>query len=206
MKRTSILLVFLVFMTIPFVTVYAGTINCNGGIVSVGDSRVNLVIKCGEPDWKDSHEEEIIKRFNNKSKRKKIITKEEWTYNFGPSQFMRIITIKNGKVADIRTGGYGSRKAEKPQPHEFSDRIVSIGESSGEVIAKWGEPAARNTRQEKLKERLSDGKFRTITITIDEWTYNLGPNRFMRILTFKNGKLTDINTGGYGYDRKQERH
>jgi hypothetical protein len=72
------------------------------------------------------------------------------------------------------------------------------------VIAKWGEPAWRNARQEKLKERLSDGAFRKITITIDEWTYNLGPNRFMRILTFKNGKLTDINTGGYGYEMKRD--
>jgi hypothetical protein len=101
MKRTSILLVFLVFMTIPFVTVYAGTLNCNGGIVSSGDSRVDLVIKCGKPDWKDS-------LYGENS------GVEEWTYNFGPSQFMRIITIRNGKIANIRTGGYGSLKAEKP--------------------------------------------------------------------------------------------
>ncbi|MBW1954196.1 MAG: DUF2845 domain-containing protein [Deltaproteobacteria bacterium] len=29
--------------------------------------------------------------------------------------------------------------------------------------------------------------------------YNLGPNRFIRILRFENGRLVDITTGDRGY-------
>ncbi len=34
---------------------------------------------------------------------------------------------------------------------------------------------------------------------IEVWTYNLGRTQFIRYLTFRNGTLVDIKTGGYGY-------
>lgn len=39
----------------------------------------------------------------------------------------------------------------------------------------------------------------TVPITVDEWTYNLGPNRFMRRLRFENGELITIQSLEYGY-------
>jgi Protein of unknown function (DUF2845) len=32
---------------------------------------------------------------------------EEWTYNFGPRRFMRVVTLENGVVSDVRELGYG---------------------------------------------------------------------------------------------------
>ena len=32
---------------------------------------------------------------------------EEWTYNFGPHQLMRVVRLENGYVADIKHLGYG---------------------------------------------------------------------------------------------------
>lgn len=185
-------------LTVPCHPLCAETVDCRQGSVSVGDSRAETLLKCGEPDGKESHQEELIEQPDSSALRKQFITVEDWTYNFGPNQFERIVTLRNGKVTDIRTGGYGYRKDDKPAPPEFSGRIVSIGESKSEVLVKWGEPAWKDTRQEEFKERLTDGTYRTTMVTIDEWTYNLGPQRFMRILTFRNGKLTDITTGSYG--------
>jgi hypothetical protein len=31
------------------------------------------------------------------------------------------------------------------------------------------------------------------------WTYNFGPSRLIYRLTFREGKLTHIETGGYGH-------
>jgi hypothetical protein len=102
-------------MAMPYGNALAETIDCMGGIVSVGDSRVDLVTKCGEPDWKDSHDEVISERLDSNTKRKLIITVDEWTYNFGPSQLIRIVTMRNGRIADIRTKGYGYSKSTKPE-------------------------------------------------------------------------------------------
>jgi hypothetical protein len=32
---------------------------------------------------------------------------EEWTYNLGPHQLMRVVRFENGLVADVRKLGYG---------------------------------------------------------------------------------------------------
>ncbi|WP_082048073.1 DUF2845 domain-containing protein [Geoalkalibacter ferrihydriticus] len=34
---------------------------------------------------------------------------------------------------------------------------------------------------------------------VDEWTYNFGPRRFLLHLIFENGRLRQIETGGYGF-------
>ena len=32
---------------------------------------------------------------------------EEWTYNLGPYQFMRLVRIENGRVVEVKPLGYG---------------------------------------------------------------------------------------------------
>jgi len=205
MSQTGLLPYFLtIILTAPCSVIYAATLDCSGGIISVGDSRVDLLMKCGDPDAKDSHDEEQIDRFANGSIHKIYVTIEEWTYNYGPTQFMRIVSLKNGKVAFIRAGNYGYSKETKPSQHECSEQIVSVGDSKSDVLAKCGEPTWKDTRQEEFNEKQGMGQVRDIFVTIEEWTYNLGSNRFVRILTFRNGKLFDIKSGNYGYEMKQE--
>lgn len=204
MKKVAVSLYYAVLMLAsPCALVHAATLDCGSRTVSVGDSRIDLLMTCGEPNAKESHQEEIVDTIDGSSKQKTIIIVEEWTYNFGPSQFLRILTLKNGKITDIRFGDYGYSRDSKPEKPEFSDRIVSLGDSRSDVIAKWGDPAWKETRQEEFKDKLAAGQERKTIVTTEEWTYNFGPNRLVRILTFKNSKLVDIRTGGYGYEKKQ---
>jgi hypothetical protein len=34
---------------------------------------------------------------------------------------------------------------------------------------------------------------------VEEWTYNLGPNRMMRVVRFENGIVVEVTHLGYGY-------
>jgi hypothetical protein len=202
--RTVVFLCFIVSSAALFSqAVFAETLDCLGGMVFVDDARADVLMKCGEPDWKDSHQEELSERVDGSTKLKLIITVEEWTYNFGPGRFLYGITLKNGKVADIRSGDYGYAKSAKPEkkpgPRECGDRIISVGDSMNDVLMKCGEPAWKDSRREELKERLSDGRELKTLVTVEVLHYNFGPNRFTRIFTFKNGKVTDIRTGDYGY-------
>ncbi len=43
---------------------FSATLDCTGGIISVGDSRVDVLSKCSEPDRKESHDEEISEKLN----------------------------------------------------------------------------------------------------------------------------------------------
>jgi hypothetical protein len=90
----------------------------------------------------------------------------------------------------------------------FSDwrcgsRIISVGMSQGDVLALCGDPDSSRSWQEVYESdpiRQNLGLYRQlITVTFEVWTYNPGPGRFLRFLTFKDGILMNIETGGYGY-------
>jgi hypothetical protein len=38
-----------------------------------------------------------------------------------------------------------------------------------------------------------------VTVAIEVWTYDFGRNRFLRFVRFEDGKVTAVETGGYGY-------
>ena len=44
-------------------------------------------------------------RLSRSSSKKSSI--EEWTYNLGPHQLMRVVRLENGYVAEIKHLGYG---------------------------------------------------------------------------------------------------
>jgi hypothetical protein len=73
-------------------------------------------------------------------------------------------------------------------------RLVNVGDTSGEVLFKCGAPTFADRRVETPAS--PDGSSRTITC--DAWTYNLGPHDFVRVLNFVDGTLRSIELGGYG--------
>ena len=38
----------------------------------------------------------------------------------------------------------------------------------------------------------------TVEVTIDEWTYDFGSNRFLQFLKFEQGRLVRLQSGSYG--------
>ena len=73
-------------------------------------------------------------------------------------------------------------------------KLVSIGDSISVVAVTCDAPSFKASRTESAA---GEGDA-TILINIEEWTYNEGPQRLIHILTFRNGVLERIDTGGYG--------
>ena len=96
-------------------------------------------------------------------------------------------------------------------------KLVSEDDTKLEVRHKCGEPASveiwTEERSRHFRYRLKPGDDQHVRkkgyrsrgygqrtyVTVEEWTYNLGPSRFMRLLRFENGKLKKLETGGYGF-------
>ncbi|CAH2030134.1 DUF2845 domain-containing protein [Trichlorobacter ammonificans] len=72
--------------------------------------------------------------------------------------------------------------------------IVSTGDTQSIVAIKCDPPTAKVSRMESEAGR----RGATILMTVEEWTYNEGPDRLVHILVFRNGILTQVQTGGYG--------
>ena len=82
--------------------------------------------------------------------------------------------------------------------------LVSIDDHFTEVLRKCGNPAHINTWVEYkyYPIQLDHYPFYTSAygaVTIEEWLYNFGPQRFMQLLRFENGKLRKLSSLDYGY-------
>lgn len=99
----------------------AYALRCSGRIVSIGDTKSQVINKCGDPDHIESWEEERIKKDryysydNDRSYEdyrepflvKEYVRIEEWTYNRGPTTFIRYLLFENGRLKKINLGDKG---------------------------------------------------------------------------------------------------
>ena len=89
--------------------------------------------------------------------------------------------------------------------HAFhcGSRIVTKGDHAVEVLEACGEPTYRQTQPAytgyRYGTRFGLGLYYTEEILVEEWTYNLGPHRLMRVLRLEDGIVTAIRHLGYGY-------
>lgn len=89
-------------------------LGCGGLLVGVGDSRASLVMKCGQPFATDTvcirvprvvwtvplHPREAPRQYVTET----CEYVDEWTYHRGAGNFMSVVRLQNGVVAQIRDG------------------------------------------------------------------------------------------------------
>jgi hypothetical protein len=111
MKKAYMLPVSLVMFCLFATNVYG--LRCGNDIVDVGDPKIEVLRKCGKPDIVDRWDEEqgllgsTANRIGEGRSIRAFINVEQWTYNFGPTRFLYILTFKNGILTEIKTGNKG---------------------------------------------------------------------------------------------------
>ena len=83
-------------------------------------------------------------------------------------------------------------------------RLVSEGQAPWEVQAICGEPTQVQDTVEIILQPVYDPVGRVVdhlpvAVPKSVWTYNFGSSRLIYFLTFREGKLAHIETGGYGH-------
>jgi hypothetical protein len=88
----------------------AHAFRCGTRIITRGDHADKILRFCGEPA-------SVQTRLSQRSYVSDFgrvfpgivedVIIEEWTYNFGPHQLIRVVRLENGFVADIKHLGYG---------------------------------------------------------------------------------------------------
>ncbi|WP_455365725.1 DUF2845 domain-containing protein [Kaarinaea lacus] len=93
-------------------------------------------------------------------------------------------------------------------------KVISVGDSKAEVLLKCGEPLMREAvalKEESKRINIpltseSDNaatnahpaevqRKESITKTVDQWTYDQGTGKLLKILTFEGGELVNVATG-----------
>lgn len=125
----------------------------------------------------------------------------------------RAVSVKGWAIA-VLLGGLATSATAHADSMNCKNRIVSTGDTRYQVKSTCGDPddASQRVEYRTVRGRVagpctrqgdrivcSDTREQVVEVVIDEWTYDFGKNRFLQHLTFEQGRLTTVRTGGYGY-------
>lgn len=116
----------------------------------------------------------------------------KWHIGFVALLLLVAIEYSYGGVSTLRCG----------------NKTISINDLKSEVAAKCGKPTLSEHWTEERTDAVyfNDGRLDSIEkkyTIVDQWTYNFGPQVLLIFLTFKNGRLSEIETGGHGYETRK---
>ncbi len=81
-------------------------------------------------------------------------------------------------------------------------KLVLVGATKQEVLGSCGTPAGQEPGATVTTRGKGSGEEQSTVVTVETWTYDRGTNELVAVLTFKNGRLDTIASGGYGTPRK----
>ncbi len=186
----------------------ADSINCPGGIVQVGDTKLDLLAKCGRPSLvEDRATEKSAFDARNGVARRVVAPVDVWTYDFGRNRFIQVVRLVRGRIVSIERGGYGYADEApwrgRPKRATCDPAALSEGKLTLEILSRCGEPTLKDEWEEEVAAvRQLDGQLvfaDTAWRTIAIWTYDFGPNVLVRYVRIEDGRVTRVETGSYGY-------
>ena len=89
---------------------------CGHALVKEGDYKLQVLEKCGDPDYQESRVEyrATVLRGSGVGTpgldliRQEPVAIDEWTYDLGPRRFMQWLHFENGRLILIKDLGYGT--------------------------------------------------------------------------------------------------
>lgn len=173
-------------------TASAGGLRCGGSLVTRGDLAVEVLHKCGEPDFVDNWQQSALG----------IGDVEQWYYNFGPSQLIQMLEFHDGRLRRISSADYGFNP---PGPRACQPSDVIAGISKYHLLEMCGEPAQSNSLMVYANP---NGAARSpyyrsnslVPVLREFWVYNFGPRSLLRRITLENGIVVNVDTHGRGFD------
>lgn len=190
------------------------SIRCPGGLVGVGDATIDLLGKCGAPTLREIRAADAYSAVDTVTTRfglTALLTSERWTYDFGPQQFVMFATVEGGRVVAIHRGDRGYARSEAPPlpiPRATCDPgALRPGQAKLDLLARCGEPVLVELRRESaLYETPADRRGSVLVATgalrdVEVWTYDFGPQAFIRFAVIADGVVVRVEDGNRGYAR-----
>jgi len=194
MKRALCLLAGFCGATLASAGASAQTLSCDDGVVESDDSKYVIRSKCGEPTFTDTTRVTRISSLGD-TLLQEFVEVEDWLYDFGANRLVVVFTFEKDRLIGMRSFGYGRDPAGRPA----FDKVVETGEPTVRVLFLFGPPSYIEERIDTSVISHRGGGTFPKQVSVETWTYNLGPDRFMRIYHFVDGRLTEIEQGPRGF-------
>lgn len=187
MMRSCALLALLLMLTSPAAI---AALRCGNRLVTDGARDFQVRDRCGDPFWSESWIGVDVIGRDTPLERQREVQWSVWYYNFGPRALMQRLVFRDGELEVSDTLGYGVR--------EIGDSCRAnmnfTGLSSGELVAFCGEPAARREAHDSVVYRPGPSIENWREQRREDWTYDFGDSRRLRMLHLLNGKVISEET------------
>jgi hypothetical protein len=102
----NVLLSVPVIVALIFIAPDCSALRCGDEIVSTGDSKARVLIKCGKPTYKE--------KIGAKKSRRNKRGLEKWYYNCGKDDFVYALTFEKGSLKKEEAQGRGRGESGCP--------------------------------------------------------------------------------------------
>lgn len=72
-----------------------------------GMTVLELLARCGQPADREQRVRQVGRRALHPFTTASVMLEEQWIYDFGPARFYRIVTVVDGRIAEVETGRRG---------------------------------------------------------------------------------------------------
>ncbi len=176
---------------------------CRSRLISTEALAAEVLGACGEPDFIDRWEPP-----GSTLPLAALADVEEWYYNFGPSQLLRILHFQRGRLVDIESDGYGfpTSIAIGCDPYRIVEGLSKyrLRLACGEPVTRRAEYAVRPLHQPEVFGHSPRGARRApesaVPVYSEEWVYNFGAHNMLRVVTLENGRVADVRGEGRGFN------
>lgn len=164
-------------------------LRCGNRLVDEGDREFQVRERCGEPFWVDEWRGVDVIDRGQPFERQREVRSSAWTFNFGPRALMQRLVFVDGILRRIDALGYGVRAIGDScnVDGDFS------GLSSGEIVARCGEPASRRDFHDAVVYRPGPRLESWRDPRREEWIYDFGNERLLRVLHFEQGRVVRMD-------------
>ena len=155
-------------------------LQCPNGIVARGFSSEQLIGACGLPTLKETITASPLGASYD----------EEWYYNFGPRQLLRIVRLRQGKITGIEDDGYGFQNLPKLSCDFYS---LKEGLSKLRLILACNKPSRRETLVVYRSRGLNLPDSALQPILRERWHYDSVAGERVRTVTLENGRIFHVD-------------
>lgn len=185
----------------------ADSLRCGSRIISVEALAAEILAACGEPSFRDVFSSRERTALNE------IMESEQWTYNFGSNQLLRVLKLRNGTLVDIESDGYGFSERG---PRRCLPGYVVEGLSKYRMVKICGEPVTRRVIRFEPEQRRKrgwhndrhrsprdDGEANFLEpVFREEWVYNFGSRHALKVVILENGMVKQVLNGERGFNSR----
>jgi Protein of unknown function (DUF2845) len=165
---------------------------CGTRIVGEGAQDFQVRERCGEPFYADRYYATEILGAGGPVETLREVQYDVWYYNFGPRALMRRFVFRDGVLAREDTLGYGVDAIGEDCNPMRDYRGISVGE----LVARCGDPVSRRTAYDAVLERRAPGYDRYGDLRREDWIYDFGDERFVRLFHVVDGRVDGIESIG----------